>query len=91
MCNRTDCAGSWAGAMACAVCREMDMELNERQKKILQRVRSGRITLTSSKVNDADYRELAKNELIDCHNFGHFQPTIFLTDKGRNALQESAQ
>ncbi len=25
MCNRTDCAGSWAGPMACAVCREMDM------------------------------------------------------------------
>lgn len=25
MCNRTDCAGSWAGAMACAVCRERDM------------------------------------------------------------------
>lgn len=26
MCNRTDCAGSWAGPMACAVCRERDME-----------------------------------------------------------------
>lgn len=25
MCNRTDCAGSWAGPMACAVCRERDM------------------------------------------------------------------
>lgn len=25
MCNRTDCAGSWAGAMACAVCRERNM------------------------------------------------------------------
>ena len=25
MCNRTDCAGSWAGPMACAVCREREM------------------------------------------------------------------
>lgn len=25
MCSRTDCAGSWAGPMACAVCRERDM------------------------------------------------------------------
>ena len=25
MCNRTDCAGSWAGPMACARCRERDM------------------------------------------------------------------
>lgn len=29
MCNRTDCAGTWAGAMACAVCREMDMSMME--------------------------------------------------------------
>ena len=29
MCNRTDCAGSWAGPMACAVCRERDMEMTE--------------------------------------------------------------
>lgn len=25
MCNRTDCAGVWAGPLACSVCRERDM------------------------------------------------------------------
>ena len=25
MCNRTDCAGTWAGPMACARCEEGDM------------------------------------------------------------------
>lgn len=25
MCNRTDCAGTWAGPMVCSVCRERDM------------------------------------------------------------------
>ncbi len=29
MCNRTDCAGSWAGPLACVVCRERDMEMAE--------------------------------------------------------------
>lgn len=25
MCNRTDCAASWAGPLACSVCRDGDM------------------------------------------------------------------
>ena len=28
MCNRTDCAGSWAGPMACARCREVEMAIH---------------------------------------------------------------
>ena len=28
MCNRTDCAGVWAGQMACARCEEVEMGKN---------------------------------------------------------------
>lgn len=27
MCNRTDCAGTWAGPMACRVCEEGNMKI----------------------------------------------------------------
>lgn len=30
MCNRTDCAGSWAGPMACAVCKVGPMPENNK-------------------------------------------------------------
>ena len=29
MCNRTDCAGVWAGELACRRCQERDMEMTE--------------------------------------------------------------
>ena len=91
MCSRTDCYGSAFGEMACAVCSERDMELNERQMKILQRVQCGHTFLNSFNAEDADYRALAENGLIGCENFGHFHPIIFLTDKGAVALGGPAQ
>ena len=91
MCNRTDCYGSVFGPLACSVCRERDMDLSERQVKILQRVRRCNIALNSSNADDADYRALAEKGLIGCENFGHFRPIIFLTDKGSVALGGPAQ
>jgi len=93
MCNRIDCAGVWAGELACARCREGKMELNERQIKILHRVREGGVCVTyhSGISTDTDYQELMSADLIDCSNCGYSQPTSFLTEKGEQALREVIQ
>ena len=91
MCSRTDCAGSWAGELACAVCGEGEMELSERQLIILDMVSHGGVSLNSSKAQDKDYRYLGAEGLIECANMGHFTATIFLTEKGEQILREAIQ
>ena len=91
MCNRTDCAGTWAGPMACARCEDGEMQLSERQLIILGRVSHGDVSLNSSKAQDKDYQYLGAAGLIECANMGHFTATIFLTEKGEQALREAIQ
>lgn len=55
MCNRTDCAGSWAGAMACAVCRERDMSEMKLNDAELARLEELAGKATPGKWSTTDY------------------------------------
>ena len=62
--------------------------ITEKQARLLMRVSSGILYTSSSVSKRTDFDALVLLGYIDCENFGHFTPTIFLTEKGYAALEE---
>ena len=64
MCNRTDCAGSWAGPLACSVCRERDMsemKLTDAELARLEELAEPYLSGDALPFAESAYRESACN------------------------------
>ena len=62
--------------------------ITEKQADLLMRASSGKLYTSSSVSKRTDFDTLVLLGCIACVNFGHFTPTIFLTEKGYAALEE---
>lgn len=89
MCSRTDCYGSWAGPLACSVCRERDMS----EMKITARMLCALAALADIHCDRSVYWE--KGTLDDLQHIGFAKRNedamCFwweITEQGKQYLQQ---
>ena len=83
MCNRTDCAGTWAGPMACMVCKEGEMrKLSRCMRRALEDLYNPCCS-ASAYFQEPTLKALERRGLA-ARSFGRWR----VTDEGEDLLEQ---